>query len=235
MLLVLALGLPPGLTSLQILTIDLLTEMGPAISLSYETQEADIMCKPPRNIKKDRLVSFPLVAYSYLEVGLLEAVMCFLAYLFAFYTFGIMPLDLLFDDGTHFVDTAEAFCTSSGVCYDAASQVYILSIVASTWYVTLILSQAFHIWMTKTRRVSVFKHPLLRNRHMIAGVLLELALMAVFVLVPYLNTVLGAAVPRWWVWIPGVLCGLLICFFNEARKLVTRLFPRSFLSRILFW
>merc|ERR1711879_653913 len=70
-LLVLALGLPPGLTSLQILTIDLLTEMGPAISLSYEMQEADIMCKPPRNIKKDRLVSFPLVAYSYLEVGLL--------------------------------------------------------------------------------------------------------------------------------------------------------------------
>eukprot|EP01094_Clydonella_sp_ATCC50884_P000582 TRINITY_DN10456_c0_g1_i1.p1 TRINITY_DN10456_c0_g1~~TRINITY_DN10456_c0_g1_i1.p1 ORF type:complete len:981 (+),score=263.73 TRINITY_DN10456_c0_g1_i1:153-3095(+) len=234
-LLLLALGLPPGLASLQILTIDLLTEMGPAISLSYEMQEADIMNQPPRDIENDRLVSFPLVAYSYLEVGVLEAVVCFLAYLFTFATFGIMLPDLLFDDGAHFVEGAELFCSSSGKCYAAESQVYILGIVASTWYVTLIVSQAFHIWMTKTRRISIFKHPLLKNRHMIAGVVIELCLMAIFILIPGLNTILGAAVPRWWVWIPGVVCGILICVFNELRKLLIRHFPKSIPSRLLFW
>ena len=45
---------PIALPGLLILTIDLLTEQGPAISLSYEPAEADIMLRKPRNVKTDR-------------------------------------------------------------------------------------------------------------------------------------------------------------------------------------
>ena len=42
--------MPLGLNPMQVLTIDLFTEMGPTISLSYEESELDIMNRPPRKI-----------------------------------------------------------------------------------------------------------------------------------------------------------------------------------------
>jgi sodium/potassium-transporting ATPase subunit alpha len=57
-------GLPAGLTAMQVLTINLGTEMGPAISLAYEKAESDIMNQKPRNPKNERLVSPSLLLCS---------------------------------------------------------------------------------------------------------------------------------------------------------------------------
>jgi sodium/potassium-transporting ATPase subunit alpha len=46
--------LPLGLTAMQVLTIDLGTELGPAISLAYEKAESDIMQRKPRDPRRDR-------------------------------------------------------------------------------------------------------------------------------------------------------------------------------------
>lgn len=56
---------------LLILTIDLLTEQGPAISLAYEPAEALVMERPPRDIKNDRLINGPLLRYAYLTYGIM--------------------------------------------------------------------------------------------------------------------------------------------------------------------
>ena len=50
------LGLPHGLSPLQILSVDLASEMPPAVSLAYEQPEQDIMHTKPRS----RLKFFPL-------------------------------------------------------------------------------------------------------------------------------------------------------------------------------
>jgi len=234
-LLSLAFGLPPGLTSLQVLSIDLLTEMGPAISLSYEPKEADIMAQPPRNLERDRLVSAPLLAYAYLEVGVLECAACFISYTLVFATFGFTLSMLAFTDDLFFTSQSPMVCVS-GRCYDSDAQLQVLQIVTATWYMTLILSQAFHVWMCKTRRVSVFRHSVLSNRVMIIGVIAELFIMVVCVFVPYFNElVMGATIPLWWSWIPGVACGLVVCFFNESRKFIFRHLPDSLFSRFFFW
>ena len=60
-------------------SVDLATELGPAISLAYEPPEADIMLRPPRSLKYDRLVSRNLLFYSYLTIGVFESVACLLA------------------------------------------------------------------------------------------------------------------------------------------------------------
>jgi len=78
-LLTIMVGLPPGLTTLQILSIDLATELAPAISLAYEPAEKDIMKRPPRNMEHDRLVSPNLLSYSYLFMGVIESIACLLA------------------------------------------------------------------------------------------------------------------------------------------------------------
>lgn len=63
--------LSAGLGGLLILSIDLITEQGPAISLAYEPAEANVMDRPPRESSKDRLVDGPLLRYSYLIYGIL--------------------------------------------------------------------------------------------------------------------------------------------------------------------
>uniref|UniRef100_A0A0R3S3M8 Cation_ATPase_N domain-containing protein n=1 Tax=Elaeophora elaphi TaxID=1147741 RepID=A0A0R3S3M8_9BILA len=58
-----AIGFPIGLSSLQVLSIDLITEIPPSIALTYEAGEKDIMCRPPRK-PTARLVSKALLVYS---------------------------------------------------------------------------------------------------------------------------------------------------------------------------
>ncbi len=67
----------------QILTIDLGTELAPAISLAYEEIEADIMSQPPRK-RSARLVSNGLLAYSYIFAGTMESICSCAAYLYVY-------------------------------------------------------------------------------------------------------------------------------------------------------
>merc|ERR1712226_1710977 len=50
-------GIPLPLTTVMILLVDLGTDLVPAISLAHERAEADIMSRPPRDQKKDNLVT----------------------------------------------------------------------------------------------------------------------------------------------------------------------------------
>jgi sodium/potassium-transporting ATPase subunit alpha len=61
-------GTPQPMGSLLTLCIDLLTELVPATSLAYEEPESSIMKVPPRDLKKDKLTSFPLLFYAYGQV-----------------------------------------------------------------------------------------------------------------------------------------------------------------------
>ena len=63
-LLNLAFGFPLPLQGLTILTIDLLTEQGPAISLAFEHAEHAVMQRKPRNRLTDTLVSRSSIFYS---------------------------------------------------------------------------------------------------------------------------------------------------------------------------
>jgi ATPase, P-type (transporting), HAD superfamily, subfamily IC len=78
-------GVPLGLAPLLVVTVDLGTELAPAISLAYEKAEADVMARPPRNSKRDRLVSASLLTYSYLQIGLIEAICSVCAYFAVFW------------------------------------------------------------------------------------------------------------------------------------------------------
>jgi Cation transporting ATPase, C-terminus len=57
---------------------------GPATSLAYEPAEANVMARAPRDIATERLVSLPLLVYSYIIMGLAESLCCFGAYLWVF-------------------------------------------------------------------------------------------------------------------------------------------------------
>lgn len=47
------------------------------------------MDRPPRNAKTDKLVGLKLLSYSYLQAGIIESIICIIAYFSVFMTYGI--------------------------------------------------------------------------------------------------------------------------------------------------
>lgn len=60
-----------------ILVISCFTDCAAATVLAYEAPEADVLLRPPRNPKKDRLVNWKLILHAYGVVGLFETVLSF--------------------------------------------------------------------------------------------------------------------------------------------------------------
>ena len=80
-----ATGIPLALNVRQILAIDLGTDILPAVALGVERPEPDVMQEPPRS-RNQRLIDNGLLMRSFLWLGLIEAVMCYIGF-FSVYLF----------------------------------------------------------------------------------------------------------------------------------------------------
>lgn len=85
------LQIPLPLSTVLILCIDLGTDMVPAISFAYEHAELDIMNRHPRSSKRDHLVNAKMISYSYLEIGVLQAISAFFTYFVVMNDYGFKP------------------------------------------------------------------------------------------------------------------------------------------------
>lgn len=63
--------------------------MAPAIALAYENGELDIMERMPRNAKRDHLVTAKLVAFSYMQIGIIETMCAMFTYFYVLNDYGI--------------------------------------------------------------------------------------------------------------------------------------------------
>uniref|UniRef100_A0A915PV33 Cation-transporting P-type ATPase C-terminal domain-containing protein n=1 Tax=Setaria digitata TaxID=48799 RepID=A0A915PV33_9BILA len=134
------LGLPLGLSALQILSIDLASELPPSISLAYQSPESDIMRIPPRH-RSDRLVSRPLLFYSYGFTGTIITAGCIVSFLFVYRYHNIELKDLLFTADNYWSREAGNFTIQNGDVLSPSEQVYIKGQAAAAWHITLVVSQ----------------------------------------------------------------------------------------------
>jgi len=88
-------GVPLPLPTVMILLVDLGTDLAPAISMAHEGAESDIMLKSPREQNRDKLVTWNLVSFSYLQIGVLQALAGFYAYFVVLWNYGIAPADTI--------------------------------------------------------------------------------------------------------------------------------------------
>jgi len=86
--------IPLPLSTVMILLVDLGTDLAPAISMAYEGREADIMQRPPRDPAIHKLVTWRLVSFAYLQIGMLQAIAGFYAYFTVLHGFGFRPMHL---------------------------------------------------------------------------------------------------------------------------------------------
>lgn len=81
--------IPLPLTTVLVLCIDLGTDIFPAIALAYEQAERDIMNRPPRDAKTDHLMSNRLILFSTLQLGVIQSLSGFFAYLVIMSDYGL--------------------------------------------------------------------------------------------------------------------------------------------------
>lgn len=216
-LLYIVLGFPLGLSPLQVLSIDLGTELLPSMSLAYETAEDSVLSRPPRDLKKDRLVSFPLLSYSYLVVGMLEAAICTVAYLVSFLHNDVDLADLPFSAEDHWHKDADPLM-SNGRVIGAAEQERIAGEARSAWYISLIICQFIHIWFVRSRFSSIIHRCGELNPMMVIGAVFELAVAMLVVYVPFLHPVFETSTAWGVLWLLPLGFALFLAPLAETCK-----------------
>ena len=112
-------GLPQILSSFLMIIICCCTDCAAATALAYEKPEADVLTRPPRNAKKDRLVDWRLIFQAYGFVGIIETVSSFaMAYWYAqrqglsfstlWFGFGAIPAGMTEATETNILNTASS-------------------------------------------------------------------------------------------------------------------------------
>ncbi|MDD2214698.1 MAG: cation-transporting P-type ATPase [Oscillospiraceae bacterium] len=190
--------IPLPLTIMQVLAIDLGTDMVPAMGLGVEKPEAGIMNVPPRS-QKESLLSRPLILKAFCWYGLLEAAFGTAAYFFLNNLHGWPEKPL----------------AASGMVYQMAT---------AMTFAAIVMAQVGAVFGCRTERLSVFKAGLLSNRLILIGIAVEFTLLGllVYLPIPYLHNLFNTAPLGWreWAFLIGIPPVMLL--LDELRKGILR-------------
>ncbi|WP_354601597.1 cation-translocating P-type ATPase [Uliginosibacterium flavum] len=191
------LRIPLPLTVIQILAVDLGTDMLPALALGAEVPHAGVMSRPPRP-RGERLLSWPLLARAYLFLGPLEALGAMAAFFF-----------VLQGAGWHYGETLAP-----------SAPVYLQATTACL--VAIVLAQMVNVFVCRHPQLAVWRFPLFGNRLLLGGLAAELGLLLVIVYTPLGNALFGTAPLAAAVWCYALPFALLLGVMEEARKALIR-------------
>ena len=185
------------LTIIQILAVDLGTDMLPALALGAEKPDPAVMQRPPR-APNERLLSWGLIARAYLFLGVLEAAAAMLAFFFV--------LDAA---GWHY-----------GQLLDRFDPVYLQA--TSACLATIVVMQVINVFLCRHPRRSLLACGFGGNGYLWLGIVAELAVIVLILYTPSGNWLFGTAPIGGTTWLLAIACAALMCVLEELRKLSIR-------------
>jgi calcium-translocating P-type ATPase len=190
-------GLPVvPLNALQVLSIDLGSDVLPALALGAEEPEPGLLRQPPRP-RGERLMSRSLIA-RFAFLGMIQAVGATASFYFALYAGGWRWGDPL-SGSSHLYHQAITM-TQAGIVF----------------------SQVFNGFAVRTDRESVFSIGIFSNRLLVIGEALGIAIMLAISYAPPLQSLFGtAALPARW-WLVPIAFGVVALIAEELRKTYVR-------------
>ncbi len=191
------LGLPLPLTVVLILSIDLGTDMLPAIALGKERPESDILKQAPRP-RHTHLINRRLLLWAYGILGMIESAAGFFAY-----------FSVLLAGGWHWGQPLAGF----DPLYHKA---------VSAFFAAVVLCQVANGLLSRARRQSLLRQGLFSNRLLLAGIMTELLLAWLIIQWPLLQTWFGTATLTWHELLLGAPFALAMLLLDETRRLLVR-------------
>ena len=191
------LKLPLALTVMQILAIDLGTDLVPALGLGAESPEPGIMDRPPRS-QREKLVTPSVLFRAYIVQGCMEIVLSLVAFFHAFWVRGFvigMPLP------------------TDGPVYRLATTMTLVGIVAC---------QIGNAFSCRTSIQSIFRVGLTSNHLVLLGIVTELCLILCLVYIPFFQSVFGLMPLGFEDWLFIVPFPFIMVASGELRKWIVR-------------
>jgi len=190
-------GIPLPLTIMQILAVDLGTDMFPALALGAEKPSPEIMQRPPRP-KDEHLLTKAMLFRAYLYLGLLEALAGMAAYFYVMYQGG-------WNWGQTLAPTSTLYLQATTACLAG-----------------IIATQIANVFACRSSSSSVFSLGFFSNRLVLAGIASEVALAAFVIYTPLGNSLFASAPVSMHVWLLLTPFALLLFGTDEARKFFIR-------------
>ncbi len=203
------LKIPPALTILQILAVDLGTDMVPALSLGTEPPEAGIMTRPPRP-KHEFLLNAPLLLRAYGFLGMIEATLSLLGFFLVWWSHGYTLGDLQQVTPMILNHTADPAITA---IYRQATTVTLAAIVAC---------QVGNLFACRSEWESVFRLNWLNNRLLLWGIGVEWVVLIALIYIPFLSSIFTTSPLTSWQWLILITCPLILLGAEEYRKRLFR-------------
>ena len=200
------LRIPLPLTVIQILAVDLGTDMLPALGLGVEKPEPGIMARPPR-AQHERLLDWGLLARAYLFLGLLEATAAMAAFFFVL----------------HRSDWTGGTLAHTDPLYLQATTATLAAII---------VMQIVNVFLCRSPTRSVLGTSPLTNRLILAGIALEIGLLLTITYTPWGNRIFGTAPLDATTWLYLLPFAAAMLGLEELRKwLLRRRAPRPSVHR----
>ena len=190
-------GIPLALDVMHILTIDLGTDLIPALGLGAEPPEPGVMEKPPR-ARTEHVIDRRLLIRAYLWLGPVQAGFVMLSF---FLGFRLQGYDMTAD------------LPASGPDYRAATAMALAAVV---------FTQVGNLFAQRSETESLWRVGFGGNRMLWWGIGSELVLIGLIVYVPVIGDIIGTAPfpPVGWLWL---LIGIpVVPLADEVRKALTR-------------
>jgi sodium/potassium-transporting ATPase subunit alpha len=196
-LLFILLRIPLPLTVLQILTVDLGTDMAPAIALGTEQPEPDVMTRPPRS-RNERILTWSILLRSYFFLGPIEAIAAMTGYYYVLKSGG-------WSYGMSLAETDPLYLKATTIALAA-----------------IIITQIANGLTTRTTRESLFKRGFFTNKYLLIGIATEIILILLLVYSLPLQQVFGTAPLDPGDWLILLPFAVLLLGADEIRKWIIR-------------
>ncbi len=187
------LNLPLAITIILILSIDLGTDLLPAIALGSEKPEEDVMHQKPRS-RKEKLLTKWMLIRAYLLMGMIQAVAGF----FAFFT-------ILGRGGWKW-----------GQELAAGNALYQKAVTA--FFAAVVVCQIANVFICRARREPLHKIGFFSNKLVWLGIAAEIALLLMIVYLPQTQLFFGTAPLTLKELLLGIPFALLMIFIDGTRK-----------------
>ncbi|KAF8969069.1 hypothetical protein BGZ46_010744 [Entomortierella lignicola] len=224
-------GTPLPLSSFLMIIVCCFTDALPCTALVMEEEEFDLMARPPRNAKKDHLITGRIYLHSYLYIGTFMSVVAHVLYFTYLYDYtGLSFRDLIFTFGN--IDYSKL---KEGISADDFNNKYV-NTAQCVYFVALVIMQWGNVLSIRNRRLSILEadpfRAKRRNLWLFAGMVCSF-LIAVFVTeLHWINDVmLTNPVPIKY-WLLPIPCAIGVIVLDEVRKLIVRTYPKSFVAKL---
>lgn len=192
----LLLQIPAPIAAVQILAIDLGTDILPSFSLSMEKPEPGVMKRKPFS-SKDKIIDSTTV-WRLIRIGLIMSVGAVITFILSMKRGG-------WDFGNKI---------------DTNSVLYIRS--TSATYAVLAMSQMANLLAARSETLSVFTLGFFKNKYAIAAIVISSSILLSFMYVPLLQEYLRMMPITWKDWMAVAIVTLAVFVFEEGRKAENR-------------